>query len=241
MADAAIQLSSISKAFDVRKVLKDIDLTVDLGQSLFICGANGVGKSTLLNIIAGLLAPDDGTVNICGSNIAKHPEKTKPAIGVISHRAMLYNELTVTENLRFFADLYGIPKPVDRINELLEDLGLSSYRYDRVGILSRGWLQRLAIARALLHKPKILLADEPFTGLDTEASSHLASIMTDFTASGRTVIMTTHDVSVGLGCCSRVIVLDKRSVIFDAHTTDIDIDAFSRDYLAYAEGIGGKG
>lgn len=239
MVDTAVQLNSISRAFDARKVLKGIDLTVPAGQSILVCGVNGAGKSTLLNIIAGLITPDDGTVNICGSNIAKHPQKTKPAIGFISHKPMLYNELTVTENLLFFADLYGIDKPSEHINQLLDNLGLSQYRYDPVGILSRGCIQRLTIARAILHKPQILLADEPFTGLDTQANSHFISIMKDFIASGRTVIMTTHDTSLGLSCCSRVVILDKCSIIFDAATADIDADAFGRDYLAYAGGVGG--
>jgi heme exporter protein A len=236
MIDSALQLDSVSRAFDTRKVLKGIDLTVPKGQSLYVCGVNGAGKSTLLNIIAGLIAPDDGTVSVCGNYIAKHPQKTKSLIGFISHKPMLYNELTVTENLHFFADLYGIEKPADRINQLLQDLGLSSYRHDSVGILSRGWLQRLSIARALLHQPDILLADEPFTGLDTEANTHFISIIKDFITSSRTVIMTTHDISVGLSCCDRVVVLDKCSIVFDALTADIDADAFAKDYLAYAKG-----
>jgi len=229
-----ININSISKAFTTRLVLNNINLLVPRAQAVCICGVNGAGKSTLLRVVAGLLQPDHGSVQLNGYNVTEEPEKTKPKVGVILHKSMVYPNLTIMENLSFFADLYGIEKSSDRINELLKDVGLSSYRYDIAGVLSRGMLQRLSIARALVHQPNVLLADEPFTGLDVEACQYLFSVLTDFTKNDGTIIMTTHDINIAMKCCNRVVVLDKGRLIFDAETNDLDIDSFAHDYLSYA-------
>jgi heme exporter protein A len=234
--DIAINIDSVSKAFGPRLVLKNINLAATGRQSVLLCGVNGAGKSTLLSIIAGLLQPDRGSVSLCGHSVEKNPETAKPQLGVILHKPMVYSELTVFENLSFFADLYGVKNSSDRINELLDQVGIYAYRYDRTAILSRGLLQRLAIARALVHSPKVLLADEPFTGLDTDACEHLISILTDFADTSGTVLMTTHDTQLGLRCCRRALVLDKASLIFDAQVSDIDTAGFSKDFVAYAGG-----
>lgn len=232
--NAVISISGVSKAFSTRLVLKNIDLQICGAHSVCLCGVNGVGKSTLLRIITGLLQPDKGVIRICGYNVGRDPEKAKPQLGVISHKSMVYPNLTAIENLSFFADLYGVKDSTTRIDKLLHDVGLFSYRFDRAGTLSRGLLQRLAIARALVHRPSVLLADEPFTGLDGEACQHLISVLSDFVNNDGTILMTTHDTKVGLKCCDRVIVLDKSCLIFDALTSDIDTDSFAQDYLSYA-------
>jgi heme exporter protein A len=234
MNDMVINVKSVSKAFDTRGVLKDIDINVDSTQAVLICGINGAGKTTLLRIIAGLLQPDKGSVELCGYNIRKDPEKAKSRFGMISHKSMVYPELTVLENLSFFATLYGVKDRETCITELLQDVGLSSYKYDTASILSRGLLQRLAIARAFVHRPDLLLADEPFTGLDAEACNHLISVITEFTNNGGTIVMTTHDIDLGLQCCNRVVVLDKSNLIFDARISDIDKARFLKDYISYA-------
>ena len=229
-----INVKSVSKAFDTRGVLKDININVDTSQAVLICGINGAGKTTLLRIIAGLLQPDMGSVELCGYNIRKDPEKAKSQFGMISHKSMVYPELTVFENLSFFATLYGVKDSDNNITDLLQEVGLSSYKYDTAGILSRGLLQRLAIARAMVHRPALLLADEPFTGLDANACNHLIEVITEFTNNGGTIVMTTHDIDIGLQCCNRVVVLDKSNLIFDARTSDIDKARFSKDYVSYA-------
>ena len=234
MNDMVINVKSISKAFDTRNVLRDIAIDIDTEQAVLICGINGAGKTTLLRIIAGLLQPDQGSVKLCGYNIQKDPEKAKSQFGMISHKSMVYPELTVLENLSFFARLYGVKDSDANITELLQDVGLLSYRYDTASILSRGLLQRLAIARALVHRPALLLADEPFTGLDTKASHHLINVLNEFTNNGGTIVMTTHDIDIGLQCCNRVVVLDKSKLIFDARTCDIDTARFLKDYISYA-------
>jgi heme exporter protein A len=231
-----ISIDSVSKTFSTRQVLNNIELDVSKAQSICICGVNGAGKSTFLRIVAGLLRPDLGSVKLNGYDVEKEPDKTKPLLGVISHKSMVYSNLTVFENLFFFATLYGVKKRTARIKELLEDMGLFQYRYELASILSRGLLQRLAIARALVHQPTILLADEPFSGLDTEASHYLMSTLNGFRNNGGTIIMTTHDINIGIKCCSRVAVLDRARLIFDADIHDIDIDLFTEDYLSYARG-----
>ncbi|MHC4475451.1 MAG: heme ABC exporter ATP-binding protein CcmA [Planctomycetota bacterium] len=229
----AVRIESVSKAFGPRPVLKNIDLEVPAGQGLCICGANGAGKSTLLRTVAGLLRPTHGSVKLYGFDVHSQSEDAKSEMGVISHKSMSYPELTVFENLRFFARLYGLTDHRNRVSELLEDLGLSSYRHERAAILSRGMLQRLAIARAMLHRPRILLADEPFTGLDARAGRHLIDVLTGFRADGGTLIMTSHDTTQALRCCDRAAVLDGHRIIFDELTSRIDVDLFAKDYISY--------
>ncbi len=227
-----INLESISKAFEYRTVLKNVDLDVQPNQSVFLCGINGAGKSTLLRIAAGLLQPDRGAVRICGRDMAAHPEIVAPSLGFISHKSMIYADLTVTENLLFFARLYALPNPKKRVEQILDELDLADYRCDRAAILSRGMMQRLSIARALIHQPSVLLADEPFTGLDAKASAHLAEVLSDFCRADRALLMTTHDAALGLKCCRRVVVLHQGNLVFDAPSNGIDPAAFAKDYLA---------
>ncbi len=234
MSDSVIELKAVSKGFTVRRVLDKVSLTVGSGQTVFLCGVNGAGKTTLLKIISGLLTPDAGTVKLCGASLKHDPEKAKQHLGVISHKSMLYPDLTVTENLSFFANLYGVQDSKSRITELLTEAKLVSYRHDKVTVLSRGLLQRLAIARALIHSPSILLADEPFTGLDTDSCLHLKDTLDRFAGAGGTVVMTTHETHLGLLCSSRVLLLDGSQVTLDRRTAEIDTDRFVDDYLSYA-------
>ena len=234
MSDSVIELKAVSKGFTVRRVLDKVSFTVGSGQTVFLCGVNGAGKTTLLKIISGLLTPDAGTVKLCGASLKHDPEKAKQHLGVISHKSMLYPDLSVTENLSFFADLYGVPDSKTRITELLTEAKLASYRHDKVTVLSRGLLQRLAIARALIHSPSILLADEPFTGLDTDSCLHLKDTLDRFAGTGGTVVMTTHETHLGLLCSSRVLLLDGSQVTLDRRTAEIDTDRFVDNYLSYA-------
>jgi len=231
---AVIEISSVTKKFGTRLVLRSIGLRVAGGSGICICGVNGAGKSTLLRIMAGLLKPEQGTVRICGYDVFAEPEETKSKLGLVSHKSILYPELTTFENLLFFARLYGLKDRQRRAQQLLDDVGLSSYTYDRTDVLSRGMLQRLSIARAMVHGPAVLLADEPFTGLDIEAGRHLVRVLAEFREDGGTLVMTTHDTHMALKCCDRVIVLDNCDFIFDAATSQIDTDSFMDDYLSYA-------
>ena len=232
--EPVITIASVSKAFGPKLVLNNVDLEVYKSEGICICGVNGAGKSTLLRIITGLLRPAKGSVKLCGFDVNTDPEKTKASLGLISHKSMLYSELTIPENLHFFARLYGVKDARKRIKKLIAEVGLSSYWYDKASVLSRGMLQRLAIARAIVHNPAVLLADEPFTGLDTQAVQHLIDVLGKFQVDGGTLVMTTHNTRLALQCCDRVVVLDKGSFIFDAKTSQIDTGPFIEDYCAYA-------
>ena len=234
---AALSVRSVSKTFLTRPVLRRIELVVSAGEAVCLCGINGAGKSTLLRVIAGLLRPDSGSVTIQGCEVRREPEKSRRQLGMISHASMAYPELTVSENLAFAARLYGVSHRAERLEELLTGTGLTSYRHDRAGILSRGLQQRLAIARALLHRPAVLLADEPFTGLDAGSTQDVCTIFDRFIRDGGTILMTTHDLRLGLHCCRRVAVLDKGSLILDAMKDDVDANRFADDYLSYARGM----
>ena len=229
-----INLSGVCKSFGSRTVLETISFSVTGREGLCICGANAAGKTTLLRIIAGLLQPGEGMVEVCGFNMATDSQRIKPMLGVIFHKSMVYPQLTVIENLQFFARLYGAKNNKMRIQELLEQTGLTPYRYDSAGILSGGMTQRLAIARALIHKPVVLLADEPFAGLDDQARKYLIKLMSSFKNDGGTVVMTTHDINLALDCCDKIAVLDDRKLIFSAKISDINTAGFTMDYLSYA-------
>jgi heme exporter protein A len=231
---AALSIRSVGKTFVTKPVLRSIDLVVPAGEAVCLCGINGAGKSTLLRVIAGLLRPDSGSIAIQGCEVRREPEKSRRKLGMIAHTSMAYPELTVSENLTFAARLYDVPSRTERIEELLTGTGLTSYRHDRAGILSRGLQQRLAIARALLHRPAVLLADEPFTGLDAGATEDVCAIFERFARDGGAILMTTHDLRLGLRCCRRVAVLDKGVLILDARTEEIDTARFLDDYLSYA-------
>lgn len=230
----ALRVTAVTKAYTTRPVLKGVDLELFAAQSVCVCGINGAGKSTLLKVIAGLLRADSGSVHISGVDMARDPEMSRARLGMISHASMTYPELTVSENLAFAADLYGVTDRAGRIDAILVHTGLGPYRHDRAAILSRGLLQRLAIGRALLHEPVLLLADEPFTGLDTGACENLVQIFHSFVQQGGSLVMTTHNTRLGLRCCDRVVVLDQGRVILNDQVSHLDQDRFVLDYVSYA-------
>ena len=232
-APPALEAIDLGKSYDGRVVFTGINLTITPGQSVCICGPNGSGKSTLLRIAAGLTTPTAGKLRICGRDIRSDSPRARTLIGLIAHTSMLYDDLTVAENLLFYARLYALENPRARIDELIDQLGLAPYRHDSACILSRGMLQRLAIARALTQQPRVLLADEPFTGLDANAAEHLTETLRNFPAHDRAVIMTSHNPPLALTCCQRIAVLDQGSIILDAPASELQTSDFTNDYLAY--------
>jgi len=232
----ALNVAGVCKSFANRAVLDDISFQLLSGQALCIFGANAAGKTTLIRIIAGLIPPDDGTVEITGFNLHSQlvrrslgeggNQYAKAMLGFISHKTMVYPQLTVEENLRFFARLYGLKKSNTRIEELLDKTGLTPCRHDSAAALSRGMIQRLAIARALLHRPAVLLADEPFTALDTTACENLVAILQQFRNEGGAVVITTNNISPSLQCCEQVAVLHNRKLISDIKADEVNLEKF---------------
>ncbi len=172
-----IELRKLTKSFGSKYALRGVDLRVMPGESLVIFGPNGAGKTTLIRILSSLSRPTSGTVHIGGLDLATHADGIRRYLGVVSHAPLLYDSLTAEENLRFFARLYAMTDPGPRIAAMLEQVGLANRRGDLVRTFSRGMVQRLAIARALLHDPVVLLLDEPDTGLDPQAAEMLHGLL----------------------------------------------------------------
>jgi heme exporter protein A len=231
--NSVIEVNKVSKSFS-RSVLKEVSVSITQPQSVFICGINGAGKSTLLKILAGLLQPDSGSVHIHGKCLRREAEQVKSSLGVVMHGSMVYPDLTVQENLDFVARLYGLRSRTEKVAEMMERVGLHPFRYDKASVLSRGLLQRLSIGRALIHDPTVILADEPFTGLDTDSVRFFTESMEAFRQQGGTIVLTTHDAVQGIACSDRVIVIDRGGILFDRPTSEVDSEVFAKDYLAYA-------
>ena len=217
--DDAIVLEGAAKHFGTHTALHPTDLIVPHGQAVLLVGANGAGKSTLLRLVAGLCQPSAGKVRINGRDPLCVPE-ARAEIGLLSHQTLLYDELTARENLRFFAQLYGLENPDERIATALAAIGLNERLDQRVGSFSRGMKQRLAIVRAILHCPSILLLDEPFTGLDTGASAALHRLVRRFRQEGRTYILVAHRLDEADGLVDRLLVIKRGQWCLDQPLTD---------------------
>lgn len=209
-----IEIEALSKAYGFMPVLKKLSLSVERGQFLALLGPNGSGKSTLLKILAGLVKPNSGTIRIGGWEIPQEIGAVRQQIGMVSHKAFLYDNLTAKENLQFFGRLYGIHDP-ERIATLLEQVGLTRRANSLVRTFSRGMQQRLSIARALLHEPHILLFDEPYTGLDQDAGAVLDNLLRDAHAVGHTILMATHQLQRAAELADRYTILSKGQIAYD--------------------------
>ena len=202
-----IEVRSLVKTFGLKPVLRGLNLHLEAGEFVALLGPNGAGKTTLLRILASLARPSLGEVRLAGHRLPGEAAAVRRILGVVSHQPLLYGDLTAEENLRFYARLYSLPEAKRRIDEILEMVGLDRRRRDRVREYSRGMQQRLAIGRAVLHDPLILLFDEPHTGLDQEASAMLDGVLRQVAGRGRTVLMTSHDLLRAADLSSRIDVL----------------------------------
>lgn len=190
-----ISVKKLVKRFGLKTVLRGMDFEVKPGEFVALLGPNGAGKTTFLRILASLSRPSLGEVTIAGFKLPNEAAQVRARLGVVSHLPLLYGDLTAEENLRFYARMYGITRYQLRITEVLEMTGLENRRRDLVRTYSRGMQQRLAIGRAVLHDPEIMLFDEPYTGLDQDASAMLDDVLKTVAAQGRTVVMTSHDLA----------------------------------------------
>lgn len=216
-----IEIHKLVKAFGHRVVLRSLDLTINEGDFVTLMGANGAGKTTLLHIIATLSKPTGGEVLINGYKLSKSASELRRFIGLVSHKTLLYENLTALQNLRFYARMYDLADASSRIETVLRQVGLLTRQHDPVRTYSRGMQQRLAIARAILHNPPILLLDEPDTGLDQHAADMLTDLLQAVDISQRTVLMTTHNLERGLSLGNRVVILAKGKIVYDVPRRDV--------------------
>jgi heme exporter protein A len=217
-----IEVHRLVKRYGLKTVLHELDFHVENGEFVALLGPNGAGKTTFLRILASLSRPTLGEIQIAGFRLPAQASRVRRHLGVVMHLPLLYADLTAEENLRFYAKMYAIPGMDNRIREVLEMVGLTSRRHELVRTFSRGMQQRLAIGRAVLHNPELILFDEPHTGLDQDASTMLDRLLSDVTARGRTVVMTSHDLTRVADLASRFDILANGVITASAQRESID-------------------
>jgi len=225
-----IEVKGLVKKFGYKTVLRKVDLSLEKGDFLALFGHNGAGKTTLIRILCSLMRPTSGEIRIAGLDPHHEREALCKTIGVISHRTFLYNNLSAFENLKFYGRMYDVPDLKDRIEALLELVGLSVYQDDPVNTFSRGMQQRLSVARAIIHDPKILFLDEPYTGLDQHGAEDLKKLLKRFRSQGKTILMTSHDIDRGLELCSQSAILKSGRLVFKEKISRIVKDDFKQLY-----------
>ena len=224
-----IEVRNLAKYYGRFTVLRDLNLDIGTGECVALFGRNGAGKTTLLRILAGLSRPSSGSFAIKFPD-GRKPRFTRGALGYLSHNTSLYPDLTALENLRFFAGLMDAPADDASLVGHMETVGLAGRERELVRNYSRGMQQRLAIARAFLHNPEILLLDEPFTGLDQLGFDILVNYLRQAHADGRTCLVALHDLELGYELADRLVVVEKGVVALDALKSSLTPDAFSEQY-----------
>lgn len=219
-----IVVHKLVKRFGLRTVLRGLDFQVEAGEFVAILGPNGAGKTTFLRILATLSRPTFGEVRIAGYSLPAQSAAVRRRLGVVSHLPLLYGDLTAQENLYFYGQMYGLEQLSERTAEVLRLVGLYDRRNDLVRTFSRGMQQRLAIGRAVLHDPEVILFDEPHTGLDQEACAMLDTVLRDVAALGRTVVMTSHDLLRVGDLASRFDVLSQGEIVASVKREDLPAD-----------------
>lgn len=231
-----IELKKLVKTYGHRPVLRGIDLHINEGDFVTLLGANGAGKTTLLHLVANLSKPTAGDIFISGHRLADAASQLRRFIGVVSHKTLLYDDLSGEQNLRFYARMYDVPQAGQRIETVLDQVGLLRRSTDPVRTYSRGMQQRLAIARAMLHNPPILLLDEPDTGLDQHAADMLSDLLSAVGISQRTILMTTHNLERGLSLGNRLVILAKGKIVYDTPRQGISLDEVRGQYYKFVTG-----
>lgn len=231
-----LRVRGLVKGYGGPPVLRGVDLDLAAGESLVLLGPNGAGKSTLLRLVAGLHKPQQGEVHLDG--VPFHPDDPaqRRRLGFVSHELLLYGGLSARENLRFTASLFGLRAPESRIDAVLAAVGLDWVGDRPLRAYSRGMAQRLTTARALLHRPALLLLDEPMTGLDPAGIRGLEEILASFRAAGGAVLMTTHDLAHVAGTCTRAAFLRRGRIEEEVTGTGLAAAALESRWLALFPG-----
>ena len=233
----AIAASAVTKLFGRRVAVAGVDLSLDAGTTLALFGPNGAGKTTLLRLLAGVLKPTSGTVRIAGVD-ARARADARARIGLISHHSMLYAALTPLENVEFSARLYGVAEPRQAAFDALDSMQLGEHARVPSRTLSRGLLQRVSIARAIVHRPAVLLLDEPYSGLDAGGAAALTRLLQSLSASGATMVIVTHNVAEGLALATHAAIMNEgRFVRYEERTGahGFDADRYAAVYREMVE------
>ena len=225
-----IKIENLRKQYGLQPVLQGVNLHILAGEFVMLVGANGAGKSTLMQIVAALQAPTAGQVAVGGWALPQYADRVRRHIGYVSHEPLLYADLTAAENLEFFSQIYELGLTKEQIGERLRRVGLLARQREAVRLFSRGMKQRLAIARATLHEPDILLLDEPYTGLDQQAAELLDHLLQQEVTAGRTIFMITHDLVHGYHLCNRVAILNRGKIVCEIESNQTTATDFLQIY-----------
>src|SRR5260370_19207709 len=217
--DLLIAVNGLGKVFGLRPALRDVSFSVARGTSLALLVPKGSGKTTLLRLLSGLSKPSSGTIIVGGWTLPGEAAAVRSQLGVVSHLPLLYDDLTAEENLRFFGRLYNLEAP--NIAGVLERVGLAKRSHELVRTFSRGMQQRLALARAMLHDPAVLLLDEPSTGLDVSGADMLDDLIREWKTSGRTVIVSLHDLIRATSICDQIVILNRGRLAADVSASQV--------------------
>lgn len=204
-----IEVRKLIKRFGPKTVLRGLDFHVEAGEFVALLGPNGAGKTTFLRVLASLSSPSMGHVEIAGYRLPRQSAAVRRRLGVVLHQPLLYGDLTAEENLRFYGRMYSLDDLDSRIASTLELVGLSGRQRDLVRTFSRGMQQRLSIGRAVIHDPGVILFDEPYTGLDQDASAMLDEVLVKIAGQGKTIVMTSHDLARIADLASRFDVISR--------------------------------
>jgi len=225
-----VEAENLTKTFAWVPVLNRISCRIATGEVVGVFGPNGVGKTTFLRLLATLLRPSEGKLLLFGHSSLDARVRRK--LGFLGHDSFLYPDLTPVENLAFYGKAYNLPDVKTRIATVLQQVGLQKWGNTSVRTFSRGMEQRLALARALLHEPDLLLLDEPYTGLDAQGVTTLQAVITQMKEQGKTIILTTHDFAFGLDLCTRVFIFDRGRIAWESDGRVPSVQEFVEVYHA---------
>lgn len=232
-----IEIKKLTKQADNKLILRGVDLSIKKGETVAILGPNGAGKSTLLKVLATLIKPTSGLIKINGLDLKKNHLAIKNLLGYLPHSSLLYDHYSPLENLVFFGNIYGVDNVEQRAIKLVKEVGLSFFLNEPVKNFSRGMIQRIAIARAIIHDPEILLLDEPHTGLDQGAISILNNVILSMKEKGATTLMVTHDFKQAAEICDRIIIIKNGKIVDDFKIENRNLGFVSEKYELQVEGV----
>lgn len=231
--EPALGVSALSRTFGSRRAVDNVSFSLSRGETLAVFGPNGAGKTTLLRLLSGLLRPEAGEISVGGVSFRGQAE-LRGTVGLISHRSMLYDALTPRENVEFAARLYGLKNPEVAAGTVLSGMGVT--RDDvPVRLLSRGMQQRVSIARAVVHSPALVLADEPYTGLDEGGAGALTDLLRELSAKGAAMVVVTHNLHEGLALATRAAVMVKGAFAVTRECRATSVDSFGDEYRALVQ------